>query len=161
MIVYHAGNMTIEKPALIIQNRFLDFGFGFYTTLNLEQAIAFSRKVTRKRGCGHATVNRYEVDDKAMLAQCSLLKFSRPDKAWLDFVSANRQNAYRGKRYDLIYGPVADDDVYTTVAAYINGTFNAETALMTLKVKRLFDQLVFVSVKSLSFLQPIGVNCYD
>ena len=91
MIVYHAGNMTIEKPALIIQNRFLDFGFGFYTTLNLEQAIAFSRKVTRKRGCGHATVNRYEVDDKAMLAQCSLLKFSRPDKAWLDFVSANRQ----------------------------------------------------------------------
>lgn len=39
MIVYHASNMTIEKPALIIQNRFLDFGFGFYTTLNLVQDI--------------------------------------------------------------------------------------------------------------------------
>ena len=39
MIVCHAGNMTREKPALIIQNRFLDFGFGFYTTLNLVQDI--------------------------------------------------------------------------------------------------------------------------
>ena len=37
MIVYHASNMTREKPALIIQNRFLDFGF--YTTLNLVQDI--------------------------------------------------------------------------------------------------------------------------
>ena len=90
MIVYHVSKEPTERPILTLQQRFLDFGFGFYTTLNLEQAIAFSRKVTRKRGCGHATVNYYEVDEKAMLAQCSLLKFSRPDKAWLDFVSANR-----------------------------------------------------------------------
>lgn len=34
MIVYHGSNVIVEKPKLIIQNRTLDFGPGFYTTTN-------------------------------------------------------------------------------------------------------------------------------
>ena len=30
MIVYHGSNVVVSKPRLIEQNRFLDFGFGFY-----------------------------------------------------------------------------------------------------------------------------------
>ena len=30
MILYHGSNMTVEKPRLIKQNRYLDFGFGFH-----------------------------------------------------------------------------------------------------------------------------------
>ena len=35
MILYHGSNVIVDKPKLIQQNRFLDFGFGFYTTTNL------------------------------------------------------------------------------------------------------------------------------
>ena len=46
MILYHGSNLVVSKPKLIQQNRFLDFGFGFYTTTNKAQAISFSDKVT-------------------------------------------------------------------------------------------------------------------
>lgn len=44
MILYHGSNMIVEEPKLIEQNRFLDFGFGFYTTTNKAQAENFAKK---------------------------------------------------------------------------------------------------------------------
>lgn len=44
MIIYHGSNVVVSKPKLIQQNRFLDFGFGFYTTTNKKQAIPFAKK---------------------------------------------------------------------------------------------------------------------
>lgn len=35
MLLYHGSNVVVSEPKLIQQNRFLDFGFGFYTTLTL------------------------------------------------------------------------------------------------------------------------------
>ena len=34
MILYHGSNMVVDKPQLIEQYRYLDFGNGFYTTTN-------------------------------------------------------------------------------------------------------------------------------
>ena len=45
MILYHGSNLTVSEPRLIVQNRFLDFGFGFYTTTNRVQAISLPRKL--------------------------------------------------------------------------------------------------------------------
>ena len=88
--------------------------------------------------------------------QCSLLRFERPDEAWLDFVTANRQGAYRGRQYDLIYGPVANDDVYRVIALYMTGVLDKEQALTALRIRRLFNQLVFVTEKSLQYLHFEG-----
>lgn len=41
MILYHGSNVVVDQPTLIQQNRFLDFGFGFYTTTNKAQAVSF------------------------------------------------------------------------------------------------------------------------
>ncbi len=158
MIVYHGSNMVVEHPALIFQNHFLDFGFGFYTTLNRAQACDFARKVAMRRRSGVGIVNVYSVDEEQLKASCSLLKFDEPDSEWLEFVCANRTNSYTGRKYDLIYGTVANDDVYATVAAYLNGTFTKEITLAALKIKRLFNQLVFASELSLSFLNFKGVE---
>ena len=40
MIVYHGSNMVVDHPRLVRQNRTLDFGYGFYTTFNKDQAAA-------------------------------------------------------------------------------------------------------------------------
>ena len=56
MILYHGSYMVVEKPQLIEQNRFLDFGYGFYTTTNREQAEGFAKKVIVRRG-GKPIVN--------------------------------------------------------------------------------------------------------
>lgn len=155
MILYHGSNLTVSEPKLIEQNRFLDFGYGFYTTTNKIQAIGFADKVTKRRKGGIPTVSIYEIDDKKAFAQCSVLRFDSPNEAWLDFVSDNRAGNYTGKFYDFIYGPVANDDVYTTFTLYTAGVLSKEQTIEALKVKKLYNQLVLTSEKALTYLKFI------
>ena len=88
--------MTVSTPKLVPQNRYLDFGFGFYTTTNKEQAISFADKVTKRRKDGSKTVSIYKLDEKIAFSECSVLRFDSPNEGWLDFVSDNRAGNYTG-----------------------------------------------------------------
>ncbi|BDF35716.1 hypothetical protein CE91St62_37790 [Lachnospiraceae bacterium] len=157
MILYHGSNVTVLNPKLIKQNRFLDFGFGFYTTTNKAQAIAFADKVYRRHKDGGRIVSIYELDEQQAFSECSVMRFDFPDEAWLDFVTENRSGNYRGKVFDFIYGPVADDDVYSTLALYTSGVLAKEQALNALKIKKLYNQLVLSSEKALRYLRFVGI----
>lgn len=156
MIVYHGSNLVVEKPRLIVQNRYLDFGYGFYTTTNKIQAISFAEKVYKRKNEGTKQVSIYEVDEEKLLAKCSVLRFDAPNEAWLDFVAENRSGNYEGDIYDVVYGPVANDDVYTTFTLYQAGALSKEQTLETLKIKKLYDQMVFTTENALSFLKFVG-----
>ena len=156
MILYHGSNLIVSEPKLVIQNRFLDFGYGFYTTTNKLQAIGFANKVTRRRREGAPTVSIYEIDEKRAFSECSVLQFDSPDEAWLNFVSDNRAGQYSGKAYDFIFGPVANDDVYTTFTLYTAGVLSKEQTLEALKIRKLYNQLVLTSEQALHFLQFLG-----
>ena len=155
MILYHGSNMSVEKPRLIEQNRFLDFGCGFYTTTNKAQAENFAKKVVVRRG-GIPTVNVYEIDDNIVSKLIKTKRFSAPDEEWLDFVSAHRNGTYDGEQYDLIIGAVANDDVYRTLQVYSSGLLTKEQALEALKIKKLFDQYVFATSEAISLLKFVG-----
>ena len=62
---------------------------------------------------------------------------------------------YKGEKYDIIIGAVANDDVYRTLQVYASGLLTKEQALEALKIKRLFDQYVFASEKALNTLKFI------
>ena len=156
MILYHGSNVIVDQPKLIRQNRYLDFGFGFYTTTNREQAVNFAQKVTDRRKMVEATLNIYSVNEAVAFQECKVLQFDSPDEAWLDFVAANRQGTYQGEKYDLIYGAVANDDVYRTIALYMTGVLDKEQTLSSLKIRKLFNQLVFATEKSLQYLKFEG-----
>ncbi len=59
MTIYHGSNVVVTDPKVIKQDRFLDFGFGFYTTTNQEQSISFAEKVFKRRKVGDCVVNIY------------------------------------------------------------------------------------------------------
>ena len=156
MILYHGSNVVVSRPKLIQQNRFLDFGFGFYTTTNKKQAIGFANKVYKRRKSGDRIVTVYEINEQKAFAECSLLHFEYANVAWLDFVSDNRSGSYEGETFDFIFGPVANDDVYTTFTLYSAGILTKEQTLDALKIKKLYNQLVLTSEKALSYLKFIG-----
>ena len=54
---------------------------------------------------------------------------------------------------DLVFGPVANDDVYRTLSLYREGEITKEETLVRLKVKQLYNQLVFVTPKALKFIR--------
>ena len=156
MILFHGSNMIIDKPQLIPQNRALDFGKGFYTTENEEQAKSFAEKVFRRRKEGKPIVSVYEFDESIAFSVCSFLQFKNPDESWLDFVSANRNRTYQGELFELIYGPVANDDIFLTFHLYASGELNKKETINRLKVKKLYNQMVFASDRAISYLKYTG-----
>ena len=84
MILYHGSNLIVSEPKLIQQNRFLDFGFGFYTTTNKAQAISFADKVTKRRKNGQKEVSIYEINENIAFSECSVLRFDEPgEHGWI------------------------------------------------------------------------------
>ena len=151
MIIYHGSNVTVEEPKILTPNRYLDFGAGFYTTTNYDQALNFAGKVTMRKKCGRSTVNIYELDE-SIFEKVTVLNFESADEAWLDFVSDNRSGIDRTAGYDLICGPVANDDVYQTFILYSTGVYTKEQTIEALKIKKLYNQYVFTTERALSFL---------
>jgi len=153
MILFHGSSLLIEIPSLNLSRKSLDFGAGFYTTVNREQAVDFAMKVGVRKRQKNCYVNVFDFDMEAAGPVLEIMRFSEPDKLWLDFVHENRHGTYTGKFYDLVIGPVANDDVFATLIIYEQGILNVEQTLESLKIKKLYNQFVFKSEKALSFLK--------
>ena len=154
MRLYHASNMTVERPRIVNRFATLDFGTGFYTTTNEEQARDFAVKTFfRRKKTGAPTVNVYEIDAEEARKQLEILEFAAADVEWLRFVVHNRREGRDPRCHaDMIIGPVANDDVFETVALYESGLIDEETAIARFKVKELFDQVLFCNEHALSML---------
>ena len=64
--------------------------------------------------------------------QLRVLSFPSADKDWLRFISANRTGATEGADYDIIVGPVANDQAIRTINNYLKGYFSEEVAIQLL-----------------------------
>ena len=152
MILYHGSNMIIEKPEILKPSHALDFGPGFYTTLNRDQAVDFARKVVLRKG-GIPVVNEYEIDCDTAFELCDVLKFDELNEIWLDFVCSCRDGVNVAEGRDFVFGPVANDDVYRTLTLYREGELSKDETLARLKIKQLYNQLVFATEKALTFIR--------
>ena len=150
--MYHGSNVEVKEPRILKPSHALDFGPGFYTTLNRDQSVDSARKVVLRKG-GVPIVNEYELDEKVAFEFCDILKFDQPNEIWLDFVCSCRDGVNVAEGRDLVFGPVANDDVYRTLALYREGEITKDETLARLKIKQLYNQLVFATEKALTFIQ--------
>ena len=58
MRIYHGSDVVVKIPKILTANRLLDFGEGFYTTSNYEQAEAQQWKKKKPR-CGSTAQKSY------------------------------------------------------------------------------------------------------
>ena len=59
--------------------------------------------------------------------------------------------------YELIYGPVANDDIFLTFHLYASGELSKGETISRLKVRKLYNQLLFSSERAISYLKFTGV----
>lgn len=122
---------------------------------NYMQAREFSAKVAARNKHNFGMVTEYDLPDEA-LEELKVLRFPTvPNTSWLEFVVSNRSGRYDGEKYDLIIGPVANDNVYRTIGLYMTGVLSQRAAIEDLKVRELFSQVVFASEKALSALRYV------
>lgn len=155
MKLYHGSNIEVENPKIINSKRNLDFGTGFYLTSDFEQAKKWAKSVTKRNKIGNPVVTVFDFEDKNM--QLKTFEFDSPNKEWLKFVVKNRKNEYTNNEYDIIIGPVANDNTMPVLNFYISGDYDEEEALKRLLPQKLKDQYVFKSEKSLEYLKFMEV----
>ena len=71
MRLYHGSNVEVRNPSLRYGRHKTDFGKGFYTTTQKEQAEKWTEIKLDRAKTGKKTVSVYEVDD-ALLANSEL-----------------------------------------------------------------------------------------
>jgi len=151
MIIYHGSNIVVEQPKILQSARMLDFGVGFYTTSNKEQATRWAEKVTDRREPDDKIVSVYEFNFEEAERDLTIIRFDEPTEKWLDFVCANRSGRKIAAPYDVVIGPIADDLVYTVVQFYENGVYDKDDAIKRLKVEALFNQILFHTERALAY----------
>ena len=63
---------------------------------------------------------------------------------------------YVGNKYDIVIGPVANDNTMPVLNNYMSGIIDEEIALILLKPQKLSDQYAFLTEKGLSLLKFLG-----
>ena len=87
--------------------------------------------------------------------------FKKTTEDWVIFVMRNRTERGFTHDYDIVYGPVADDNVYTQFTLYEGGIISMPTLIQELKTYKLVDQYLFHTEKSLTaikFIESIEVK---
>lgn len=160
MKLYHGSTMAVRTPSITRGRRNTDFGKGFYATTNFEQAARWARIKRDRQEASKAVVTVYEFDDSLLASpEYAVMRYHGATGEWLDFVVNNRRSS-SSHAYDMVMGPVANDNLYATITMYEKGDLTAEAAIVQLRTHTLFNQLSFhtpAAVQLLKFVEVIEV----
>ena len=151
MIIYHGSDISIIQPKILYSNRYLDFGVGFYTTSNREQAERWAQKVCYRNSSSEQIISVYKFNLIELQDRLNIIEFDTADESWLDFIISNRSGKAISRKYDIVTGPVADDNVYLTIKLFESNVLNKEETLKRLKIEKLYNQILFHNKNALKY----------
>jgi len=162
MRVFHGGYAAVDEIDLAKSRSHLDFGKGFYVTGIRSQAEFW----VARTGRFHKTdgvVSEFEFYENAFEHfDLKVLRFSGYDEQWLDFVVLNRdpQSPIPAHDYDIVEGPVANDDVNDRINDYLAGVVSKTDFLKELAMHRPTHQICLCTARSLQMIEQIDKKYY-
>lgn len=142
MILYHGSNTIVNKPEIRVVGFNKDFGFGFYCTSLERQA---QRWAIAKRNPHIICVYEYSQIDNLYVKSFPVMT-----EEWLDFIVSCRMG--KPHHYDIVEGPMADDEIWDYVEDFIAGRISREAFWILAKFKHPTHQILFATEKSLKSL---------
>jgi hypothetical protein len=141
--LYHGSNIAVANPEILVTGYYKDFGYGFYCTNIEKQAHKWA---LTKRGDCIVSVYPYQPDNTLKTKA-----FPTMTDEWLDFVV----NCRRGIKhdYDIVEGPMADDQIWDYVEDLIEGSITREAFWALAKFKYPTHQMVFCTQRALTTLK--------
>lgn len=162
MRLYHGSNIEISNIDLNKCRPYKDFGKGYYLTEIRDQAEKMASRVARIYG-GRPCITVYEFDEAAPTdGDIKVRKFELPIKEWALFVIHNRSREFKDiaseecnldNKYDLVIGPVANDDLALLFRQFSNGLIDVDTLVREMKFKKLTNQYSFHTKKAIAYLR--------
>jgi hypothetical protein len=157
MILYHGSDIIVKNPDILHSQICLDFGSGFYVTSVKEQAERWAKRKGLLQGNEKGIVSIYEYTEDNNF---KIKDFADDLETWIDFVCDCRNGSDSYKKYDLIKGKVANDKVFRVVDMYKQGIWDKERTIREIKVYETYDQLAFVTQKSIDSML-VYKGCFE
>ena len=165
MRLYHGSNIAIDSINLAMCRPYKDFGRGFYLTDIEEQAEKMAVRVARIYW-KTPIINVYEIDDDFKdLDHLRIKDFGiQTTEEWARFVMNNRSRAFidvedilcnKDNKYDIVIGPVADDNMALLFRQYENEIIDFETLLKGMVYKKTSSQYSFHTERSVALLRKV------
>lgn len=158
LILYHGTTKYFEKIDLTMSHNRRDFGMGFYTTILEKQAKEWAYRLSLREKTRIYYVNQYAYEENDSLR---VKRFDGLTEEWLNFIKENRSKGGLQHNYDIVIGPVADDNTMETVQLYISGILNAKEAMERLRFNNVNNQISFHSEDGIRCLKLIRRERYD
>lgn len=166
MILYHGSNVDIQNISLSACRPYKDFGRGFYLTDIPEQAERMAERVARIYG-GEPVLNIYEIDDSFLDSSSLRIKNfgEETTEDWARFVMNNRNRGFENysdplcnldSKYDIVIGPVADDNMAMLFRQYEEEVIDFDTLLKGMIYKKTSSQYSFHTPAAISLLRKIS-----
>ena len=102
-------------------------------------------------------VYEYLFEENSVL---NVKRFDTLSEEWLEFIKENRSKGGLQHNYDVVIGPVADDNTMETVQLYIANILTASEAVERLRYNKVNNQVSFHTEKALQYLQLVRRESY-
>jgi len=145
MLIMHGSTELVKDPKVRKAKYHKDFGDGFYCTNIEAQAFRWAARF----GTGYINFYNYNPDP-----ELKKLHFPKMTEEWLDFISQCRNGSDHD--YDIVEGPMANDEVYNYVADFINGAITRAAFWELVKFRYPTHQICFhteEALKSIKFIK--------
>jgi hypothetical protein len=151
--LFHGSNQDFKTVDLSKSRDRRDYGRGFYMTTIRAQAESWARNMfIRHKGPG-----RYIYEFVLEISPDLKVKhFQGLTSERLDMVKTNRINGGIQHDYDVVRGPVANDNTMRTLALFISGIYDEETALRQLSFFKINDQVSIHTELALTKLRMVA-----
>jgi hypothetical protein len=155
MKVYHGSYTEIDKIEYEKCRLYRDFGRGFYVTKIRSQAETWAERKSEKHNT-KGFVTEFDFSESAFENwEFNVKRFEKYTEEWLDFIVSNRNVDIPQPThdFDLVEGPVADDDVTQRINDYLGGKVSRPDFLNELKFRKPSHQICFCTRKSLQAIK--------
>ncbi|WP_105177100.1 DUF3990 domain-containing protein [Clostridium cagae] len=158
LVLFHGTNTVFDEIDLKSSKDKRDFGKGFYTTTLESQSKSWAQNMFIRYGGSGIYVMKFKLKD---ISDLKVKEFKGLDEEWLNMIKNNRLNGGIQHDYDVVIGPVADDNTMRTVALYVDGIYNESMAIEQLKFSKSNNQVSLHTIRALSKLEFLGRDEYD
>ena len=162
MIVFHGSYTIVNEIDLTKGRSNLDFGKGFYVTNIRSQAEYWAERIGRFHKT-NGIVSEFEFYENAFdHFELKVLRFLSYTEQWLDFIVLNRDplSPIPAHDYDIVEGPVANDDVNDRIDDYLAGLIPKAEFLNELVHHKPTHQICFCTARSLQMIKAIDKKYY-
>jgi len=136
--LFHGSNSSFEYVDFSRSRNRRDFGSGFYMTTIQEQAEQWAATIHKRYGGEGMFLYFFDLE---ITSEMKVKTFEGITSEWLELVKVSRLQGGLRHGFDVVRGPVANDDTMPTLTLFVDGLLSERATMEELAFAKANDQV--------------------